>query len=160
MNHKKEPYMKKMIWIIAAVLVIAAIAIGTTFAMAATGGSPAPTPTPTATPAHTTVNINASDSGNQITLNAGDSLIVTLDSNTASTGFSWTNASISNASVVKEISRTFKEPDSKLIGASGQDIWTFKALEKGTSTISMNYSRPWETGVEPAATFNVTVIVK
>ena len=156
--------MKKMIWIIAAVFVIAAVAIGTTYAMAGTGGSPAPTPAPTpmptATPAHTTISTTAADSGKQITLNAGDSLIVTLDSNTGSTGFSWTNASISNASVIKEMSRTFKEPDSKLMGASGQDIWTFKTLEKGISTISMNYSKPWETGVEPAATFNVTIVVK
>ena len=160
MNHEKELYLKKMIWIIAAVLVIAAVAIGTTYAMADTGGSPAPTPTPTATPAHTTVTVNASYSGSQVNLSVGDLLIVTLDSNTASTGFSWTNASISNASAIKEMSRTFKEPDSKLIGASGQDIWTFKTLEKGTSTISMNYSKPWETGVAPVATFNVTIIVK
>jgi inhibitor of cysteine peptidase len=152
--------MKKKIWIIAAVFVIAAIAIGTTYAMADTGGSPAPTPTPTATPAHTTVNVNASYSGSQVNLSAGDLLIVTLDSNTASTGFSWTNASISNGSVVKETGRVFKEPDSKLIGASGQDIWTFKTLEKGTSTISMNYSRPWEKDVAPIATFNVTITVK
>ena len=152
--------MKKKIWIIAAVLVIAAIAIGTTYAMADTGGSPAPTPTPTATPAHTTVNINASSSGSQVNLSVGDLLIVTLDSNTASTGFSWTNASVSNVSVIKEIDRASKEPNSKLPGASGQDIWTFKTLAKGTSTISMNYSKPWETGVEPVATFNVTIIVK
>jgi inhibitor of cysteine peptidase len=160
MNHEKETCMKKMIWILAVVLVIAAIAIGTTFAMADTGGSPAPTPTPTATPAHTTVNINVSDSGKQITLNAGDVLTLTLDSNTASTGFSWTNASISNVSVIKEMSREFKAAATDMVGAGGQDIWTFKALEKGTSTISMNYSKPWETGVAPAATFNVTIIVK
>jgi inhibitor of cysteine peptidase len=151
--------MKKKIWIIAAVMVIAAIAIGTTFAMADTGGSPAPTPTPTATPAHTTVNVNASYSGSQVNLSVGDILIATLDSN-PSTGYSWTNASISNASVIKEMSREFKEPDSKLMGASGQDIWTFKALEKGPGTISMNYSRPWEKDVAPIAAFNVTIVVK
>jgi inhibitor of cysteine peptidase len=144
MNHEKEPYMKKKIWILAAVLVIAAIAIGTTFAMADTSSTPA---------------LTAADSDKQITLNAGDSLILTLDSN-PSTGFSWSNASISKVSVIKEMSREFKEPDSKLMGASGQDIWTFKALEKGTSTISMNYSRPWEKDVAPIATFNVTIVVK
>lgn len=151
--------MKKKIWIIAAVLVIAAIAIGTTFAMADTGGSPAPTPTPTATPAHTTININASNSGSRVNLSVGDLLIVTLDSN-PSTGYSWTNASVSNASVIKQTGREFKAAATNMVGAGGQDIWTFKALEKGTSTISMNYSRSWEKDVAPIATFNVTIVVK
>jgi inhibitor of cysteine peptidase len=145
--HEKEPYMKKTIWILAVVLVIASIAIGATYAVSATNSNG-------------NLSISAADSGKQITLNAGDSFILTLDSNTASTGFSWTNASVSNGSVVKEIGRESKEPDSKRIGASGQEIWTFKTLEKSTSTISMNYSKAWETEVTPAATFNVTIIVK
>ncbi len=151
--------MKKKLWILTAVLVIAAIAIGATFAMADTGGSPAPTPTPTATPAHTTVNVNASYSGSLVNLSVGDLLIVTLDSN-PSTGFAWTNASISNASVIKETSREFKSGTTTVIGAGGQDVWTFKAQAKGTSTISMNYSRSWEKDVAPIATFNMTIVVK
>lgn len=139
--------MKRKIWITSAVLVIAAIAIGATYAVSATSSNG-------------NIFVTAADSGKQITLAAGDVLTLTLDSNTGSTGFSWTNASIGNSSIVKENSRDYQPPDSNLIGASGQDIWTFKALEKGTSTISMNYTRPWETGAEPAATFNVTVIVK
>ncbi|MCK4963826.1 MAG: protease inhibitor I42 family protein, partial [Dehalococcoidia bacterium] len=38
--------------------------------------------------------------------------------------------------------------------------WTFKALKKGTSEISMEYRRPWEQGVQPAETFVLTVLVK
>ena len=139
--------MKKKFWIIAAVLVVAAVAIGATYAVSATNSNDK-------------LFITAADSGKQITLNAGDEVKLTLDSNTGSTGFSWANASISNGSVLKEVSRDYKEPETDLIGASGQDVWTFKAQEKGAGTISMNYSRPWETGVEPAATFNVTIIVK
>ena len=28
-------------------------------------------------------------------------------------------------------------------GAAGQEVRTFKALKKGTSTVTMEYSRPW-----------------
>jgi len=45
-------------------------------------------------------------------------------------------------------------------GAAGKEIWTFHAVEKGKSTIFMEYQRPWEEGVEPAKTFTLTVIVK
>ena len=103
--------------------------------------------------------INVSESGKQIELSPGDSLVVTLDSN-PSTGFSWAVSRISNEGIVNKVSNEFKGADTGMVGAGGQEIWTFKALDKGTSTIEMKYVRPWETGVEPAATFNVTVVVK
>ncbi|MFA5375179.1 MAG: protease inhibitor I42 family protein [Dehalococcoidia bacterium] len=103
--------------------------------------------------------VNVSESGKQITLSPGDSLIVTLDSN-ATTGFSWSVAGISDEDVVDEVSNEYQGSDSGMIGAGGQEVWTFETLDEGTSTIEMQYSRSWETGVEPAATFNVTVIVK
>ena len=28
-------------------------------------------------------------------------------------------------------------------GTAGEEVWTFKALKKGTTTIYMEYSRPW-----------------
>jgi inhibitor of cysteine peptidase len=102
---------------------------------------------------------NVNESGKQITLSPGDSLVVTLDSN-ATTGFSWLVAGISDEDVVDEVSNEYQAPDSGLMGAGGQEVWTFEAGDKGTSTIEMQYSRAWETGVEPAATFSVTVVVK
>ena len=45
-------------------------------------------------------------------------------------------------------------------GTAGQEIWTFKALRPGTSTISMDYSRPWEGGEKGEWTFKLTVVVK
>jgi inhibitor of cysteine peptidase len=102
---------------------------------------------------------NVNESGKQVTLSPGDSLVVTLDSN-ATTGFSWSVAGISDEDVVDEVSNEYQAPDSELMGAGGQEIWTFEARDEGSSTIEMQYSRPWETGVEPAETFNVTVVVK
>ena len=102
---------------------------------------------------------NVNESGQQVELAPGDSLVVTLDSN-ATTGFSWSISGISDEDVVDEVSNEYQAPDSELMGAGGQEVWTFEATEKGTSTVEMQYSRSWETGVEPAATFNVTVVVQ
>jgi inhibitor of cysteine peptidase len=103
--------------------------------------------------------VNVSESGKQIELAPGDSLIVTLDSN-PTTGFAWSIAGIGDETVVDEIGNEYQGSDSGLMGAGGQEVWTFEALDEGTSTIEMQYSRSWETGVEPAAMFNVTVVVK
>ena len=102
---------------------------------------------------------NVDESGQQIELAPGDSLVVTLDSN-ATTGFSWSVAGISDEDVVDEVSNEYQAPDSELMGAGGQEVWTFEAIDEGTSTIEMQYSRSWETDVEPAETFTVTVVVK
>ncbi|MCD6567992.1 MAG: protease inhibitor I42 family protein [Dehalococcoidia bacterium] len=47
-----------------------------------------------------------------------------------------------------------------MVGAPGKEVWTFEALEKGSSTISMEYSQPWEGGEKAAQTFSLTVVVK
>lgn len=87
------------------------------------------------------------------------SLIVTLASN-PSTGFQWQEAVIGNTTVLAEYSRQFVEPQSDLAGAGGQDVWTFKTLEKGTSTLQFQYSRPWEGGEQGEWTVDLTVSVK
>ena len=54
-----------------------------------------------------------------------------------------------------------RPPDYNLsVGGAGKEIWTFKALKKGTSTVSMEYSRPGEGGEKGHWTFVAAVIVK
>ena len=50
-------------------------------------------------------------------------------------------------------------PETEMVGAGGQEVWTFKAIEPGETTIDMEYVRPWETGIEPVVvkSFGVTV---
>ena len=91
----------------------------------------------------------------------GGSLTVTLESN-VTTGFAWELVNITDETVLEQVGeQEYKAPEAgALIGAGGEEVWTFKALKKGTSTISMEYRRPWEKGVEPAQTFALTVVVK
>jgi inhibitor of cysteine peptidase len=85
---------------------------------------------------------------------------VTLGSN-QTTGFQWSEqAQVSDSTVLKQTSHEYVVPDSKLVGASGQEVWNFRALKAGTATISMAYSRPWEGGEEKdewTYTLDVTV---
>jgi len=89
------------------------------------------------------------------------SLTVTLCSN-RTTGFEWVeSAEISDQSVLQQTSHSFVPPEEAgIVGAAGQEIWTFQALKKGTSTISMEYSRLWEGGEKGEWTFVLTVTAK
>lgn len=92
-----------------------------------------------------------------------DSFEITLCSN-PTTGFKWVEtAQISDTTVLQQIEHEFIGPESEPPpppGTPGQEIWTFKALKKGTTTVSMEYSRPWEGGEKGEWTFNLTVSVK
>jgi inhibitor of cysteine peptidase len=135
--------MKRVLWVIFGLILVAGFAVGA--GTACSGGS-------------NDVNADSSYSGKQVELSVGQSLVVTLESN-ATTGYSWTLAQNSDDSVLNETGHEYIAPQTTLLGAGGKEEWTFKALKKGTSTISMGYSRPWES-TPPVETFDLTVVVK
>jgi len=103
--------------------------------------------------------VDESYSGKEVALAVGGSLIVTLDSN-ASTGFEWELTGISDEAVLGLEGSEFQPPeDTGVVGAPGKEIWTFNALTIGDSSISMEYSQPWEGGTKAAETFDLTVVV-
>lgn len=91
----------------------------------------------------------------------GDTVVVTLGSN-PTTGFKWPDiAQISNEGILKQTDHKFVSPEQTgVVGASGKDIWMFKAIKKGTTTISMDYSRPGEGGEKGEWTFRATITVE
>ena len=97
----------------------------------------------------------------QVEVGAGGTLTVTLCSN-QTTGFAWSEtAQISDQSVLQQTDHRFVSPEAEgVVGAAGKEVWTFNALKKGTSTVSVEYSRPWEGGEKGEWTFNLTVTVK
>jgi len=93
-------------------------------------------------------------------IEVNDSLTVTLCSN-PTTGFDWEEAEISDKTVLEEESRQFVSPEAEnVVGGAGKVIWTFKALKKGTTRVSIDYSRPWEGGEKGHWTFKIAVVVK
>ena len=101
----------------------------------------------------------------EVEVAAGGSLTVTLCSN-PTTGFQWSElAQISDQTVLQQIDHKFVPPEDTgdrppPPGTPSKEIWTFKALKEGESTISMEYSRPWEGGEKGEWTFVLTVLVE
>ncbi len=95
----------------------------------------------------------------EVRVPAGSALNVTLCSN-ATTGFSWEEAKIADAATLEQASRESKEAASNAMGAAGSEVWSFKALKKGTTTVSFAYSRPWEGGEKGVWTLELTVVVE
>jgi inhibitor of cysteine peptidase len=89
----------------------------------------------------------------------GSTLTVTLCSN-ATTGYKWLEqAQVADASIVQQADHKYNAPTSNLVGAAGAEIWTFKALKKGTTTITNEYGQPWAGGEKSSWKFNLKVTV-
>ena len=96
---------------------------------------------------------------NEIQLGVGDTVAIDLCSN-PTTGFQWEeNPDISDSSVLKQTSHEFIPPGTDVPGQAGREVWVFKTLKKGVSTVSFEYSRPWEGGEKGEWTYTLTVTV-
>ena len=111
--------------------------------------------------AHNELSVDIASSGKEVTLAAGDMLTVTLESN-ITTGYSWNeNANIGDKTVMQQTDHKYQPPATAIPGAGGKEVWTFKALEAGKSTLSLEYRRPFEPNTTaPAKTFTLTLTVQ
>ena len=91
----------------------------------------------------------------------GGVLVIKLGSN-PSTGFHWDETvKIPDSSVLQQTSNKLLVPEAKgIVGSPGSQVWTFKTLQKGKTTVSMGYSQPWVGGEKGIWTFELTVTVK
>ena len=143
--------MRKPLWGVLAVILLASLCLGVGTACSGSSAS--------SSGSGNTVNVDSSYSGKQVELSVGQSLVVILASN-ATTGYSWSLSGNSDSTVLSKIDNKYIAPQpTNIVGAGGSEKWTFQALKKGSSTISMGYSRPWES-TPPAETFDLTVVVK
>jgi len=95
---------------------------------------------------------------NDFQMEVNDKLTVKLRSN-PTTGFEWTYKT-SGDTVLKEEDHDYEEPKEGLMGASGMEVWTFEAFEKGTTEVIMEYGQSWEGGEKGVWTYTITVTVK
>jgi predicted secreted protein len=91
---------------------------------------------------------------------------IVLKSN-PTTGYTWRVAQM-DALIIKNTGHTYVAPNSKLMGASGYDVWTFKAIYPTTykfrvnqvGHVVMEYKRPWMKTEKPAMVQHFTVVLK
>ena len=94
-----------------------------------------------------------------INIAAGDSFAVVLCSN-STTGFQWSEpAQVSDPSVVQQMDHKLISSEGA-VGAPGNEIWTFLVRKKGVTTITFEYSQPWEGGEKGVWTLDLIVVVK
>ncbi|MFC2062905.1 protease inhibitor I42 family protein [Chloroflexota bacterium] len=95
---------------------------------------------------------------NEFQTEIGDKITVKLCSN-PSTGFQW-SYDITTTGVLKEEDYDFEEPEETIPGAAGIEVWTFEAVEEGTTEVKFAYSQPWEGGEKETWAYNMTVAVE
>ena len=103
------------------------------------------------------VSVLAQDS-KPITVTTGREFSVTLASN-PTTGYKWDLAKPLDDKLIKLVTSEYVRPDTKLIGAGGKEVWTFKGVGEGKTEIDLKYVRPWEKDVEPVRKTNFVVVV-
>jgi predicted secreted protein len=107
------------------------------------------------------VNVDEKDADSQVELEQGQILVVTLESN-PTTGYSWEVVE-TQESVLEQIGEAEFKPsqtgEPPLVGAGGWEIFRFKAISAGQTSLKLVYHRPWEEGVEPLKTFSIQVAV-
>ena len=105
------------------------------------------------------VQLTAEDNGTTVTIAVSGRLTVNLASN-PTTGFQWALVELDTAVVENTAQRyvpTLTLPG--MVGSGGTEVWEFTGVAEGTTTLRLEYRRPWETEEDPAYTFEVTVTV-
>ena len=122
-------------------------------------------------PAETTVDVTCDEFmarqhiSREVEVPLNGQMVITLCSN-PSTGFQWSEtAQIVDQTIMEQLVHEFVSPEANgdktpAPGTPGEQTWTFKAVGKGTTQVSMEYSRPWKGGEKGEWTFVLTVIVK
>jgi len=84
---------------------------------------------------------------------------IRLESN-RTTGFGWDIAEPLDEKLVEFVSCEYVAADTALVGSPGKEIWTFRAVGAGKTTIAFKYVRPWEKDLPPANKTAFAIVVK
>jgi len=96
--------------------------------------------------------------GDTFETTTGKTFTIALDAN-ATSGYNWSQTTKdTNVVAYVDIAYIAAASGPQVVGGSGTVTFTFKAVGKGTTTISFAYARPWES-VPPAQTRTITVTV-
>jgi inhibitor of cysteine peptidase len=93
-----------------------------------------------------------------IDVSVDDTFTIELGAN-PSTGYSWSLAAPLDEAVVVSLGSDHEAGDSDAVGAPGTQKLSFRAVGEGSTTIALQYVRPWETDVAPAETQDFAVNV-
>jgi inhibitor of cysteine peptidase len=97
--------------------------------------------------------------GETVTLDCSRRFAVRMSSN-PTTGYGWQLAQPLDEKIVVLVTNDYIHPNTRLIGAGGNEVWIFKAVGRGQAEIARKYVRPWEKDRPPAETNVFKIVVK
>ncbi len=100
------------------------------------------------------VTLEEPDNGSQIFLTQGERVFVKLPSSPA-TGYGWTIARNAPSVLQPVGDPRFEPPEKALPGASGFQVFEFRIVAGGASSLAMVYRRPFEKDQPPARTWGI-----
>jgi inhibitor of cysteine peptidase len=109
-------------------------------------------------PGSRSLTLSEEDAGKTIEMVTGETLTIALQGN-PTTGYLWEVES-GDAKLLKQVGEGEFEPDSDAVGSGGKVSLQFEAAAPGEMHLRLVYHRPWEQGVPPEKTFEVTIVVK
>jgi len=118
-----------------------------------------PTPTPTLPPTAETPNtlLEPSDPTQLITAKAGETFELVLPSN-PSTGYHWDIIPELDETIVQFVEQNYVAEQPVLPGSGGADVWTFRAISAGDTTVVLGYYPPGNPDdPEEVVTFSIHV---
>jgi predicted secreted protein len=89
----------------------------------------------------------------------GKEFTVHLNSN-ATTGYRWRILGALDEHMVRFVRSQYVPFEGGGIGAGGEEVWTFLAVSRGDTEITMEYVRPWEKTQSPVKTATIKVSVR
>ncbi len=94
----------------------------------------------------------------------GETVVFRVPSN-PSTGYSWSISQKGNPSVATSVgnimeSREESKASRGNVGSVENELWLFRAVGQGSTTVSLTYIRPWETDVHPSRVAVVIMSVR
>ncbi|HET7089818.1 MAG TPA: protease inhibitor I42 family protein [Anaerolineae bacterium] len=104
------------------------------------------------------VRLTEQDADRTVELHPADRLEVVLEGN-PTTGYQWKIDAL-DVSIIKPIGEPEFKPDSDALGSGGEFTFVFEVITPGQTTLTLIYHRPFEKGVQPLKTFDVTAVVK
>jgi predicted secreted protein len=117
------------------------------------------TPTPTLPPMVETSSAlpEPTDHTQLITVTAGETFDLILPSN-SSTGYRWDIIPELNVNIVEPVGQNYIAEQPVKPGSGGVDLWTFRAVNAGETTIVLGYYPPGnDTDPEESVTFSIRV---
>jgi len=92
----------------------------------------------------------------QFDIAIGETFTVTLESN-PTTGYLW-SAGFDDEMLEQEIAEFIPADNPELVGAGGEQVFTFRGISAGVTELTLKYMRPWES-VQPIdeRTYTVTI---